>query len=301
MARLEPAAKTPVHKPLGAVPRTAPRLTRLLTFLCDPYSVSPSLMTVVATGSDTAAAAEIAILPVLQDNYIFVLHNGQEAVVVDPAVGAPVVAWLRRHGLRLRALLHTHHHSDHIGGAPELLQAWPDARVFAAAADRDRIPHQSDGVRQGDVFTLLGREVRVLEVPGHTRAHVAYHLPALAPDQREELFCGDTLFAAGCGRLFEGTAEQMHASLARLKELPDDTRVWCAHEYTEGNLRWAVAEAPANTAIAERLAAVRVLRQNGVPTIPSTLAEERRTNLFVLARDGRELAALRESKNEWRG
>ena len=247
------------------------------------------------------AAAEVALLPVLQDNYIFVLHNGVEAVVVDPAVGEPVVAWLRRQGLRLRALLHTHHHADHIGGAPALLEAWPEARVYAAAADRDRIPHQTDGVRHRDVFTLLGREVRVLEVPGHTRAHVAYHLPALAPGQQEELFCGDTLFAAGCGRLFEGTAEQMHASLARLAALPEATRVWCAHEYTEGNLRWAAAEAPDDAAIADRLAAVRALRQAGTPTIPSTLAEERRTNLFVRARDGRELAALRESKNEWRG
>jgi hydroxyacylglutathione hydrolase len=247
------------------------------------------------------SATEITLLPVLQDNYIFVLHNGTEAVVVDPAVGEPVVAWLRRQGLHLRAILHTHHHADHIGGAPALLQAWPEAKVFAAAADRDRIPHQTDGVRHGDRFTLLGRDVRVLEVPGHTRSHIAYHLPALAPDQREELFCGDTLFAAGCGRLFEGTAEQMHASLARLTALPDTTRVWCAHEYTEANLRWARAEAPDNSAITERLAAVRELRQRGQPTIPSTLSEERRTNLFVLARDGRELAALRESKNDWRG
>ena len=248
-----------------------------------------------------AAASAIAILPVLQDNYIFVLHNAKEAVVVDPAVGAPVIDWLRQRDLSLHAILHTHHHADHIGGAPALLQAWPDARVFAAAADRDRIPHQTDGVCQGDRFTLLGRQVHVLEVPGHTRAHVAYHLPALGADQRHELFCGDTLFAAGCGRLFEGTAEQMHASLARLMDLPDDTRVWCAHEYTEANLRWAVAQAPGQAAIADRLAAVRSLRQAGLATIPSTLGEERRTNLFVQARDGRELAALRESKNDWRG
>ena len=248
-----------------------------------------------------SAATDIAILPVLNDNYIFVLHNGQEAVVVDPAVGEPVITWLRQHGLTLHAILHTHHHADHIGGASALQRAWPEARVFAAAADRDRIPHQTDGVRQGEAFILLGREVRVLEVPGHTRAHVAYHLPAQAPGQRHELFCGDTLFAAGCGRLFEGTAEQMHASLARLLALPDDTRVWCAHEYTEANLRWAAAMAPDNVAIAARLAAVRAMRQSGQPTIPSTLAQERLTNLFVQARDGRELAALRESKNDWRG
>ena len=254
-----------------------------------------------ATDATAPCATSIAILPVLQDNYIFVLHNGSQAVVVDPAVGEPVVAWLKRHGLSLRAILHTHHHADHIGGAAELLQAWPEARVYAAAADFERIPLQTDGVRQGDRFNLLGREVRVLEVPGHTRAHVAYHLPACGANQGDELFCGDTLFAAGCGRLFEGTAEQMHASLARLMALPASTRVWCAHEYTEANLRWAASVAPQNAAIAERLAEVRAIRLSDGFTIPTTLAEERRTNLFVQARDGHELAALRESKNAWRG
>ncbi|MFN6338777.1 MAG: hydroxyacylglutathione hydrolase [Cyanobacteriota bacterium] len=248
-----------------------------------------------------AEATEVVALPVLHDNYVFVLHNGREAVVVDPAVDGPVREWLEGRQLALVAILHTHHHSDHIGGTPGLLRRWPGARVFAAAADRARIPCQTDGVVEGQVIPLLGRRAHVLEVPGHTRAHVAFYLPADGPGRRGELFCGDTLFAGGCGRLFEGTAEQMHASLRRLMALPDETRVWCAHEYTEANLSWAVAEAPHLAAIAERLASVRRERRAGHPTIPSTVALERRTNLFARAGDAAELAALRRGKEAWRG
>ena len=246
-------------------------------------------------------ATSVTLLPVLKDNYVFVLHNGRQAVVVDPAVAKPVQAWLETHQLELVAILHTHHHSDHIGGTPGLLQRWPRCQVVAAEADRERIPFQTRGVSHGDAFSLLGRQVRVLGVAGHTRAHLAYHLPALEAGQQEELFCGDTLFAGGCGRLFEGTAEQMHQALQRLWALPAQTRVWCAHEYTEANLRWASAYASDNEAIAARLEAVQALRRAGQPTIPSTLALEQQTNLFMRAADGRELAALRADKDGWHG
>lgn len=246
-------------------------------------------------------ATQVTLLPVLNDNYVFILHNGGQAVVVDPAVVEPVQAWLEAHWLELVAILHTHHHSDHIGGTPGLLRRWPRCQVIAAAADRDRIPFQTHGVNHGDVVSLLGRQVRVLGVPGHTRAHLAYHLPALGAGQQEELFCGDTLFAGGCGRLFEGTAEQMHQALQRLMALPAHTRVWCAHEYTEANLRWATAYANTDPAIAARLEAVQALRRAGRPTIPSSLALEQQTNLFVRAADGLELAALRTHKEGWRG
>jgi hydroxyacylglutathione hydrolase len=248
-----------------------------------------------------AVPLEVVSIPVRTDNYVFVLHNGVEAAVVDPAEDGPIREWLLSRGLSLTSILQTHHHSDHIGGTPGLLRTWPGAQVVAAAADRERIPFQTHGVRQGDGFTLLGRQVRVLEVPGHTRAHVAYVLPALAPDQRDELFCGDTLFAGGCGRLFEGTADQMHESLQQLMALPENTRVWCAHEYTEANLRWAATQAPEDAAIARRLEEVCALRRAGLPTIPSTLGLERRTNLFVQASDARELARLRSNKDGWRG
>ncbi|MCP9928195.1 hydroxyacylglutathione hydrolase [Cyanobium sp. CH-040] len=249
----------------------------------------------------TAAAAsagtplQVWLIPVLHDNYVVVLQRGRRAAVVDPAVAGPVQQALEERGLELEAILHTHHHSDHIGGAPGLLRRWPGAAVIAAAADRERIPLQTRGVAGGDRLELLGEPVEVIEVPGHTRAHIAYWLPASG-----HLFCGDTLFAGGCGRLFEGTPEQMHASLQRLAALPETTRVWCAHEYTEANLRWAAAERPGDREIRDRLAAVVERRRRGLPTIPSTIASERATNLFLRTQNGAELARLRRSKDDWR-
>ena len=241
----------------------------------------------------------VALIPVLKDNYVFVLHDGRQAVVVDPAVASPVEDWLRERGLTLVAILHTHHHSDHIGGTPALLQCWPTAAVVAARADRQRIPFQTIGVAEGDRVPLLGRELVVLEVPGHTSAHIAFHLPARAGEPAGELFCGDTLFAGGCGRLFEGTPAQMWRSLQRLAALPDATRVWCAHEYTETNLAWAARECPADAAIKGRLRQVRQQRALGLPTLPSSIALERATNLFVRSRDAEELARRRQSRNHW--
>jgi hydroxyacylglutathione hydrolase len=246
------------------------------------------------------AARAVALLPVLSDNYVMVLHDDHQAVVVDPAVAAPVAAWLDARQLELVAVLQTHHHSDHIGGTVELLRRWPNARVYAAAADLQRIPFQSDSVGDGDQFTLLGRSVEVLAVPGHTRAHLAYYLPG-GSGCHPELFCGDTLFGGGCGRLFEGTPAQMHDSLQRLAALPADTRVWCAHEYTETNLRWAHSCLPEDRPIVERLAAVAQQRAAGRPTVPSSIGLERATNLFVRSSSVAELADLRASRNHWKG
>jgi hydroxyacylglutathione hydrolase len=278
-----------------------------------------------------AEARQVSLIPVLRDNYVFVLHGPSPgpAVLVDPAVAEPVIAWLQERDLEPVAILHTHHHSDHIGGTPELLRRWPQAAVIASAADRERIPLQTCGVAGGDRFTLLGRPVEVLSVPGHTRHHIAYYLPpagqarvagAEAPSgdplasppptihpvpatsaEAGDLFCGDTLFAAGCGRLFEGTPEQMHASLQCFAALPDATRVWCAHEYTATNLEWARTLEPQDPAIGARLAAVRAARAAGQPTIPSRIALERATNLFLRAPDPAALAALRSNRNDWTG
>jgi hydroxyacylglutathione hydrolase len=264
-----------------------------------------------ATAPTTTPPLQVSLIPVLNDNYVFVLHGAGPgpAAVVDPAVAEPVIGWLEQRHLELVAVLQTHHHHDHIGGTPQLLQRWPTARVIACAADRARIPFQTDGVADGDQLELLGRPVDVLAVPGHTAHHIAFHLPAPAQagsdqhgsEQAGELFCGDTLFAAGCGRLFEGTPEQMHASLQRLAALPPATRVWCAHEYTAANLRWAVAQAPDDAAIAARLSAVQTSRAAGRPTIPSSIGLERATNLFLRAADGAELRRLRGHKDLWRG
>ena len=273
----------------------------------------------------------ISLIPVLRDNYVFVLHGPGPgpAVVVDPAVAKPVIAWLEERGLALEAILHTHHHSDHIGGTPELLRRWPAAEVFASDADRERIPLQTRGIAGGDRFNLLGQPVEVLGVPGHTRHHIAYYLPPwqqgrvagtespsgdplvigppvhglepIGPSSGGDLFCGDTLFAGGCGRLFEGTPEQMHASLRQFAALPEETRVWCAHEYTATNLAWAASVEPADPVIALRLAEVRVVRAAGQPTIPSRIGLELRTNLFLRAPDPAALAVLRSRRNDWSG
>ncbi|MFM7675127.1 MAG: hydroxyacylglutathione hydrolase [Synechococcus sp.] len=243
-----------------------------------------------------ATPLEVSLLPVLHDNYIFVLERGQEAAVVDPAVAEPVIDWLEERGLELVAVLQTHHHSDHIGGTSALLRRWPGAAVIAAASDRARIPFQTQGVAGGESFLLLGTPVQVLAVPGHTHSHIAFHLP-----EAGHLFCGDALFAGGCGRLFEGTPAQLHASLQRLAALPPHTRVWCAHEYTEANLRWAAAQEPGDAAIAERLETVRQQRRRGAPTIPSTIGLEKDTNLMVRPVSVEELAQRRRSKDHWRG
>ena len=240
-------------------------------------------------------------LPVLQDNVIWVWVKGTEAVVIDPAVAPPVQDWLEERQFTLAAVLQTHHHADHIGGTPELLQRWPEAAVIASADDRQRIPFQTLPVRDGDHITVLGETVEVLDVAAHTRAHIAFFVPnPEGADIGPLLFCGDTLFGGGCGRLFEGSAEQMHQALNKLAKLPDETKVCCAHEYTEANLRWAVEQRPGDTVLAERLREVRNLRANGDLSLPSSIGIERQTNLFMQARSAAELGQLRSHKDQWR-
>jgi len=229
---------------------------------------------------------EIQRLPVLRDNYVFVLVDRAcgQAAVVDPAVAEPVMAALEAQQLQLTVVLQTHHHHDHIGGTPELLSRWPGAQVWAAASDRARIPFQTDGLRGGDQRLLFNRPVQVLEVPGHTRDHIAFFFPA-SGSEGPELFCGDTLFAGGCGRLFEGTAEQMLHSLDQLSDLPPATRIWCAHEYTEANLRFAITQEPDNQELQTRFQRVQAMRAAGEATVPSSVALERATNPFLRCRE----------------
>ena len=225
---------------------------------------------------------------------------GSKAVVVDPALTEPVMDWLEQRQLNLIAVLQTHHHSDHIGGTEGLIKHWTDAIVVASANDTARIPFQTLPVRDGEEVSLLGSSLKVLEVPGHTNAHLAYFLSS---DERggrpPAIFCGDTLFAAGCGRLFEGSAEEMHNSLQLLSSLPEDTEVYCAHEYTESNLRWANALKPENIHIKKRLEEVIELRKKGLSTLPSNIAKERLTNLFIQVENSHEFSKLRHHKDKW--
>ena len=240
-------------------------------------------------------------LPVLQDNVIWLWVRGRNVAVVDPAVAAPVQDWLEKHQLQLQTVLQTHHHADHIGGTPELLERWPEATVVAAGADRERIPFQTVSVGDGDRITVLDQPVDVLDVAAHTRAHIAFYVPVdPAEEQRPMLFCGDTLFAGGCGRLFEGSPAQMHRAMQRLATLPETTQVCCAHEYTEANLAWSVEQRPEDQAIAERYRTVQAMRSRGELTLPSSIGLERRTNLFMRAETAEDLAVLRSHKDHWR-
>ncbi|GIX30532.1 MAG: hydroxyacylglutathione hydrolase [Porticoccaceae bacterium] len=232
----------------------------------------------MTTGSQKGEAMSFFVqpLPAFADNYLWLVAAGQDALVVDPGDAGPVAAALERHGLRLAAILVTHHHLDHTGGVAELAARW-HCPVYGPPSPK--IPSITDSLREGDRIAIPGGTLQVLEVPGHTLDHIAFWGPDFAGAPR--LFCGDTLFAAGCGRLFEGSPQQMWQSLDKLAALPDATLVHCAHEYTLANLRFARAVEPDNGDIAERLAQAEGLRRRGLPTVPSTLELERRTNPFL--------------------
>ena len=222
---------------------------------------------------------EIIQLPVLNDNYIYLLHEpiANETAVVDPALAPPVIEELRQQGWTLNFIFNTHHHGDHVGGNRELKQH-SGCTVIGAKADSRRIPGIDVGLADGDRFELGAVSFEILETPGHTSGHIAFYSP-----EEKVLFCGDTLFAMGCGRLFEGTAEQMWQSLRTLRELPAQAQVYCAHEYTLTNGRFALTVDPANAALKTRMVEIQRLRSENRPTVPSTIALERATNPFFRA------------------
>ena len=231
---------------------------------------------------------ELIALPAFQDNYFWMLHDGRQALVVDPGQAEPVHAALRQRGLTLASILVTHHHADHTGGVAEL-RAETGAQVFGPA--RERIPEPYTPLQGGDVVQTLGVSFRVIDVPGHTAGHIAYFADDVAGAPL--LFCGDTLFSGGCGRLFEGTPAQMLASLDALAALPGDTRVCCAHEYTLGNLRFARAVEPGNQALADYEQHCQRLRAGGQPTLPSSIGTERAINPFLRSREPAVIQSVR--------
>ncbi|MFZ2853672.1 MAG: hydroxyacylglutathione hydrolase [Rhodocyclaceae bacterium] len=228
---------------------------------------------------------DVIRIPAFTDNYIWLLRNGTTAVVVDPGDARPVIDLLEREGLALAAILITHHHADHQGGVADLLAHCPCA-VFGPAAES--ITGLTQPLHGGETVRIdaLDAGFSVIAVPGHTLGHLAYYGAGA-------LFCGDTLFGAGCGRLFEGSPAQMADSLARLAALPDETAVYCAHEYTEANLRFALAVEPGNPRLQLRVDAVAAIRSRGLSSVPSTIALEKATNPFLRCGEPEVIASVR--------
>jgi hydroxyacylglutathione hydrolase len=227
-------------------------------------------------------------IPAFNDNYLWLLHDGRRALIVDPGDAAPVQRVLLENGLQLESILVTHHHPDHTGGVAELHKA-TGAPVYGPA--REAIPEPFKRLQDGDTVRALGLDFEVIDVPGHTAGHIAFYTPDM--DGRPLLFCGDTLFSGGCGRLFEGTPAQMLASLDRLAALPGNTRVCCTHEYTLSNLRFALAVEPDNSELIGYHARCTALRADGKPTLPTSMAQELLINPFLRTRQTTVMAAAR--------
>jgi hydroxyacylglutathione hydrolase len=242
-------------------------------------------------------AVDILRVPVLSDNYVWLMHDpaSGETVVIDPAVADPVLAAADAKGWRITQIWNTHWHPDHVGGN-EAIKAATGCRITGPKAEAAKIPTLDVQVAEGDVVRIGNITAKVIDVPAHTAGHIAYHLP-----DEDVVFVGDTLFAMGCGRLFEGTAAQMYDNMTRLAALPPATRVYCAHEYTQGNGRYALVAEPDNAAIAARMRDVDAARAIGEPTVPTTIAQERETNPFMRAGSVAELAERRAAKDVFKG
>lgn len=238
-------------------------------------------------------ALEIIRIPVLSDNYVWLVHepDSGETMVVDPAVAEPVLAEADARGWKITQIWNTHWHPDHTGGNAAIKEA-TGCLITGPKAEKERIPTLDRLVAEGDRVKLGAVEAQVLDVPAHTAGHIAYHFA-----EAQAAFVGDTLFAMGCGRLFEGTAVQMYSNMRKLEALGDDTRVYCAHEYTLSNGRFALTVEPDNAALVERMAQVTAMRERSEPTVPTSIALERATNPFMRAGSIEELAARRAAKD----
>jgi hydroxyacylglutathione hydrolase len=238
---------------------------------------------------------EVVAVPVLTDNYVWLIHNSDtgETAAVDPSVADPVLEAAAARGWSLTQVLNTHWHPDHTGGNKGIKSATGSA--ITAPEEAEKVSQVDRIVAEGDRVTVAGAEALVWDIPAHTAGHIAYYF-----EDEAMIFVGDTMFAMGCGRLFEGTAEQMYSNMQRIAALPADVRIYCGHEYTLANGLFAEHAEPGNAAIRERVAKVQALRDVGAITLPTTVAEERETNPFVRATNTEELARLRAAKDSFR-
>ncbi len=238
---------------------------------------------------------EIIRIPVLSDNYVWLVHEPEsgETMVVDPAVAEPVLAEAEKRGWTITQIWNTHWHPDHTGGNAAIKEA-TGCHITGPEAERERIPTLDTFVKEGDTVKLGDVVADVIDVPAHTAGHIAFYIPS-----EKVAFVGDTLFAMGCGRLFEGTAEQMYDNMRKLEALPDDTKIYCAHEYTQSNGEYALVAEPDNLALKERMAEVLTLRSRGEATVPTTIGQERATNPFMRAASAAELGARRTAKDNF--
>lgn len=225
---------------------------------------------------------DIELIPALSDNYIHLIRDprSNEVAAIDPADENPVIDFLEAKGWGLSQIWNTHHHLDHVGGSDALCDRYEDVIVVAPSSDRRRFPRSDKGVGEGEAISLGNHEAKVLSIPGHTRDHIAYWF-----ETEKALFCGDTLFSIGCGRVFCGSHESLYQSLLKIRELPDDTQVYCAHEYTQSNCEFALSVDPKNEDLQRKCEEVASTRAKGIATVPSTLGQEKKCNPFLRADD----------------
>lgn len=236
---------------------------------------------------------DVTIVPVLKDNYSYILRSGDDVAVIDPGEPAPLEIKLNELGLTPRLILNTHHHADHVAGNRQLKDKY-GCHVIGSKADIKRVPDMDEGVSEGDIITLGDETLRVIETPGHTAGHVCFYAQPSGI-----LFAGDTLFSMGCGRLLEGTAEQMWASLQKISALPGNTQIYCGHEYTLANGKFCQAVEKDNQDIARRIADVKKMTDNGKPSLPTTLEQEKKTNVFLRTGKAASFAQLRALKDSF--
>lgn len=233
----------------------------------------------------------VTLVPILEDNYTYILQSGGDVAIVDPGEAAPVIQKLEELGVKPSIIYNTHHHWDHVNGNKEIKQKY-NCTIIGPKKDKDRIPEMDQGINDGDPISFGDESIEVIETVGHTKNHLCFHFP-----ESKNLFCGDTLFSMGCGRLFEGNAEDMFKAFEELKKLPDDTKIYCGHEYTQSNGEFCLSVDADNSDLQTRMREVRELRENNKPTIPSTIGLEKKTNIFMRTKDAQEFKKYRDLKD----